>query len=247
VQLQAREQRLIAARNDFAKQKLGLARLIGLPLGQAFTLADQQAYGPIVPTTADDALRRAYAARADHQTLLAQVRGLELKRKAAFSESLPALSLSVDYGAVGVTPTSALGTMGAFAAITIPIFQGGRVRGEIAQADATLAQRRAQLDNLRGQIEQEVRNALLDLESAAEQVRLAMSMVDLAGQTLQQARDRFVAGVTDNIEVVQAQEAVANASETLIVDEYMYGLAALELVRATGSAEAGLPAVLHGR
>ena len=175
------------------------------------------------------------------------MRALELRRKAASAGALPVLSLGLDYGAVGVTPASATGTVGGFAAFTIPLYQGGRVRGEVAQADAALAQGRAQLENLRGQIEQDVRSALLDLDSAAEQVDVARSMVDLAGQTLQQARDRFTAGVTDNIEVVQAQEAVASASETLIVSEYLYNLAALGLARATGGAEADLPDLLQSR
>ena len=247
VQLKGREQQLIAARNDLAKQKLALARLIGLPLGQAFTVADEALHPPLGSATPDDALRRSYSARPDHQTLQAHVRALELRRKAASAAALPALSLSLDYGAVGVTPTSATGTVAGFAAITIPLFQGGRVRAEVSQADAALAQGRAELENLRGQIEQDVRSALLDLDSAAEQVDVARSMIDLAGQTLQQARDRFTAGVTNNIEVVQAQEAVASASETLIVSEYLYNLAALGLARATGTAEAGLPDLLQAR
>jgi outer membrane protein TolC len=175
------------------------------------------------------------------------VRALELKRRAAAAAALPVVSLSLDYGAVGVTPATATGTVGGLAAITIPLFQGGRVRADVSQADAALAQGRAELENLRGQIEQDVRSALLDLDSAAEQVTVAGSMVDLAGQTLHQARDRFTAGVTDNIEVVQAQEAVASASETLIVSQYLYNLAALGLARATGTAEAGLRDLLQVR
>lgn len=247
VQVRAREQQLIAARNDLAKQKLALARLVGLPLGQEFTVADQPIDRSVLPATLEQALQQASAARTDHQALVAQVRGLELRRQAASAGALPSLSLSVDYGAVGVTPASATGTIGGFIGLTIPLFQGGRVRGEVAQADAALAARRAALEDLRVQIEQEVRSAFLDLESAAEQVEVAKSMVDLAGQTLQQARDRFTAGVTDNIEVVQAQEGVASANETLIASEYMYDLAALGLARAIGGAEVGLPDLLHER
>jgi outer membrane protein TolC len=247
VQLKAREQQLIAARNDLAKQKLTLARLIGLPLEQGFSVANESLHPSLGALTPDEALRRAYSARPDHQMLQTEVRALGLRRQAASAERLPALSLSLDYGAVGVTPASVTGTVGGFAALTIPLFQSGRVRGEVAQADAALAQRRAQLENLRGQIEQDVRSALLDLDSAAEQVDVARSMVDLAGQTLQQAGDRFTAGVTDNVEVVQAQEAVASASETLIVSEYLYNLAALGLARATGTAETGLPDLLKAR
>jgi outer membrane protein TolC len=247
VQLQTEKQRLIAARNDLAKQKLALARLIGLPLEQAFTVTEQPALRPSVRTRPDAALQRAYDERADYRSLLIQTRALETRRRAAAAQSLPAVSLSLDYGAVGVNPASASGTVGGFAGVTIPLFQGGRIRGEVAQAEAALAQSRAQLENLRGVVEQEVRNALLDLQSAAEQVKVATSTVDLAKQTLEQARDRFLAGVADNIEVVQAQGAMASASETLIVSEYMYGLATLQLARATGSAEASLPDLLHGK
>jgi outer membrane protein TolC len=240
VQLRSHEQQLIAARNDFAKQKVVLARLIGLPLEQSFTVTDEQVQRPAGVIAAEDALRDAYGARADLQALLTEVQSLEVRRKAASAGSLPALSASVDYGAVGVTPASFVGTVDGFVGVTIPLFQGERVRGEVAQADAAVAQRRAHLENLRGQIEQDVRSALLDLESAADQVDVARSMVDLADQTLQQARDRFTAGVSDNVEVVQAQEALARASETLIVSRYLYNVALLTLARATGSAETSL-------
>jgi outer membrane protein TolC len=144
------------------------------PLTERETWKALSSLGALTP---DEALRRAYSARADHQMLQTEVRALGLRRQAASAERLPALSLSLDYGAVGVTPASVTGTVGGFAALTIPLFQGGRVRGEVAQADAALAQRRAQLENLRGQIEQDVRSALLDLDSAAEQVDVARSMV----------------------------------------------------------------------
>src|SRR5208337_4118480 len=107
------------------------------------------------------------------------------------------------------------GTMDATAALKIPIFQGGKVHGDVLQAEAALRQSRESLDNLRAQVDQDVRNALLDLQSAAEQVEVARSSVDLANQTLAQARDRFSAGVADNIEVVQAQQSVAGANESL--------------------------------
>jgi outer membrane protein TolC len=121
------------------------------------------------------------------------------------------------------------------------------VRGAVARADAALAESRQQLENLRGQIDQEVRTALLDLQSAAEQVDVATSTVDLAAQTLHQAQDRFMAGVTDNVEVVQAQQSVADASDSFIASVYSYNLAALELARATGRAEAGVQEFGQGR
>lgn len=247
VELQTREQQLIAARNDFAKQKLVLARVIGLPPGQDFTLADKAMYQPFAQISLDEALRRAYASRADYQSLLAQVRAAQLARKAAVAEYYPSLSVSVDYGAIGVNPASSHGTVNASATLNFPIFQGGRVHGAILQAEATLRQSRQQLENLHGQIDQDVRNAFLDLQSAGDQVEVARSTFDLANQTLQQARDRFAAGVTDNIEVVQAQGSVASASESLISSLYSYNVARIEFTRAIGYAEGGVQEYLKGK
>ena len=111
-----------------------------------------------------------------------------------------------DYGDLGINFGNSHGTYSVSGRLNIPIFQGGRAHADVLQADATLREARAQLDNLRGQIEYEVRTALLDIAAADEQVEVARSSVDLAEQTLTQARDRFSAGVTDNLEVVQAQQ-----------------------------------------
>ena len=100
---------------------------------------------------------------------------------------------------------------------------------------------------MRAQIEQDVRDSLLDLQSAAELVEVARSSVDLANQTLQQSRDRFAAGVTDNVEVVQAQQLVTSANESLISSLYTYNVSKVELGRATGRAEAGVEEYLKGR
>ena len=130
-----------------------------------------------------------------------------------------------------------MGSFTAYAALQIPIFAGNRAKGDVLVADAALQRDRQQLGNLQAQIEQEVRATLLDLQSSFDQVGVARSNVDLAQQTLVQARDRFTAGATDNIEVVQAQESVANANESYISSLYAYNLAQVELARATGSAE----------
>jgi outer membrane protein TolC len=130
--------------------------------------------------------------------------------------------------------------------LNIPIFQGGRVRGEVLETDALLAQRRAQLADLRGRIGFEVRTAFLDLNAANEQVQVARSAVDLAQQQLTQARDRFAAGVTNNLEVVQAQEAVATANENYISSLYSFNAAKAALGRAVGGAEKTIPAFLQG-
>ena len=144
-----------------------------------------------------------------------QVRAAEHYKKGASAEYFPTIDLNGDYGDLGVTPGNSHGTFSVAARLNIPIFQGGKVHADVLEADATLQENRARLDNLRGQIEYEVRTALLDLAAADEQVQVARSSVDLAEQTLTQARDRFAAGVTDNLEVVQAQETVARRARKL--------------------------------
>lgn len=245
VELQSRQQMVIAARNDFAKLKLTLARAIGLPLGQELELTDRAPYRPSAPLTVDEALTRAYARRSDYQSALAQVRASEYARRAA--GYLPSLEFDGDYGVVGVTLAHSHGTFDAAGTLRIPLFQGGKVHGEVLQAEATLNNSRSQLENLRGQIDQDVRTALLDLQATAEQVAVAASNVELAGETLAQARDRFAAGVTDNIEVVQAQEAVASANESYISSLYTYNFARISLARATGLAEEGVKRYLEGK
>ena len=247
VELQTREQQLISARNDLAKQKIVLGRVIGLPTGQEFTLTDNPIYEPQPKLSLEDALSRAYASRADYQSALAQVRAATLARKAAVAGYYPSVSTAANYGDIGINPNNSHGTLDATAALNIPIFQGGKVHGEILQAEAALRQSQEQLDNLRAQIEQDVRNSLLDLQSASDLVEVARSSVDLANQTLQQARDRFAAGVTDNIEVVQAQQSVASANESLISSLYNYNLSKVELARAIGHAEGGVQEYLKGK
>ena len=247
VELQAREQQLISARNDLAKQKITLGRVVGLPAGQEFSLTDNATYEPQSKVSLEEALSHAYASRADYQSAQAQVRAATLARKAAVAGYYPSVSTAVNYGDIGVNPNNSHGTLDATAALNIPIFQGGKVHGEVLQAEAALRQRQEQLDNLRAQIDQDVRNALLDLQSAADLVEVARSSVDLANQTLQQSRDRFAAGVTDNIEVVQAQQSVTSANESLISSLYSYNVSKVEFARAIGRAETGVQEYVKGK
>lgn len=247
VELQSRQQQLIAARNEFAKQKLALARIIGLALGQEFVLSDKAPYDMLIPPTLEEGLRRAYASRSDYQAALAQTRAAEFSRRAATAERYPSFDLEGDYGDIGVNPGNSNGTFHVAGTLTVPIFQGGRVHADTLEAEATLRQARARLEDLRGQIDNDVRTALLDLNAAADQVQVARSTVDLAEQTLTQAQDRFSAGVSDNLEVVQAQESVASAHEAYISSLYAHNLAKVELARALGNAEQGVKQYLKGK
>ena len=247
VQLQSREQKLIVAQNNLAKQKLVLARAIGLPLGQKFETASRVPYRELTPSSLDEAIQSAYRARPDFQSQMNQVRSAELARKAASAERYPSLGVETDYGLSGVNPGSSHGTVDAAATLRIPIFQGGRVHGDVLRADASLARERQRLEDLRAKIDQEVRDAYLDLESAAQEVSVEKSAVTLATQNLQQSRDRFVSGVTDNIEVVQAQDALAIASDGYIASLYSHNVAKISLARAIGVAESSFAEYMEGK
>jgi outer membrane protein TolC len=237
VQLEQEQQQLIAQVNQVAKDKLALGRVIGLPLGQQFTVADTEPYSSLAAMTPEQAVRTAFEQRADFQSAKASVRAAENSVSAARGERYPSLGVSADYGAVGTTLDSSHGTFTFQAVAKFNIFDGGRISGDIVEARAALKQRQDELADLSGQIDYQVRTALLDMESAADQVAVARNNLDLANQTLTQAQDRFASGVTDTIEVVQAQGSVAVANDDLISALYAHNLSKVELARALGSSE----------
>ena len=247
VELQTQQQRLIAAQDQQAKDALALARTIGLPPGQEFTVTDSAPYAPLQGVTVEKALQDAYANRSDYLSAQLEVQAAEFSRKAAVAENYPSVSSQVDYGDIGTNFANSHGTFTAAASVNIPIFQGTRVRGDVLQADATLQQRRAEMEDLRGRIDQEVRSAFLDLTSAADLVNVATHNKDLARETLSEAQDRFGAGVTDNIEVVQAQESVSGADQAYISSLYTFNIAKVQLARAVGIAEQAVKAYLGGQ
>lgn len=241
VELKQRQQALVAQTNQFEKDKLTLGRIIGLPIGQDFTVADPSPSVPLEAISVKDALAKAYDHRPDFQAAKAQVAAAEFSVRAAKAERYPTLTASGDYGAEGLQLlTNSHGVFQAAGSIQFNIFDGGRIKADILENDADLRNRRNDLENLRGQIDYEVRSALLDLKSASDQVDVAHSNVELANQTLKQSRDRFAAGVTNTVEVVQAQQSVADANENLISAQYQYNVAKVSLARALGLAEEGI-------
>ena len=247
VNFQARQQRLVAIENEFTKQKLTLARAIGLPAGQQFDFADAMPNPEVPPVTLEKALADAYQNRFDYQQSQSLVHAAETSRSAAVLQHAPSLNFDGDYGTIGRTPASAHPTYTAALSLKIPVFQGGKIQADVQQADAVLAQRQAELEDLRGRIDQDVRTAFLDLDASARQVQVAQSSVQLAGQQLEQARDRFRAGVSGSLDVVESQQAVAGADEDLISSLYAYNLAKAALARATGLAEKSVKDFLGGR
>ena len=245
VELQSRQQQLIVAHNNYAKQKLSLARIIGLPPGQEFALTTEVPFEPLAVMSIDEALNRAYATRSDYQSARTKVAAAQYFRRAATAEHIPSLGVAANYGAEGVNPGTSHGVFQVAGTLSIPIFAGGKAHADALEAEATLRQAQSQMDDLRGRIDYEVRTALLDLAAAADQVAVARSSVDLANQTLTQARDRFTAGVADNLEVVQAQESVASANESYISSLYQHNLAKIEVAHAIGIAEQGVMEYLN--
>jgi outer membrane protein TolC len=237
VQLQQEQQQLLAQTNQLAKDKLALGRVIGLPGGQELAIAEPEPYAPLAAMTPAEALRTAFEQRADFLSAQAMVRAAQDSVKAARGERYPDVTIGADYGVVGPALNNSHGTFTLQAAARFNIFDGGRISGDIVQARAALKQRQDELSDLGGQIDYQVRAALFDIQSASDQVTVARNNLDLANQTLAQARDRFSAGVGDNIEVVQAQGSVAIANDNLISALYSHNLAKVELARALGSTE----------
>ena len=241
VQAMTHQQRLISLQNDMAKQKINLARMIGLPPNDQFEITDEALYSPAPPIPVDDAIKIAFNQRADLKAADAQLRAAERAHAAARAERYPSLGLNGDYGGIGVNPAQIQATYTVTASLKIPIWQGGKAEGDIQQSEAALAQRRAEYEDLKGQIESDVRSAHLDLQAAASQVEVAQRNVQVNKEALELTRQRAEAGVIDNVQLVQAQEAVTNAEFDYINGVFAYNIAKLSLARATGRAADGLP------
>jgi outer membrane protein TolC len=166
---------------------------------------------------------------------------------AAHAERLPSVTFNGDYGVLGANPVETHGVFTATGSVTVPVWTGNRVKADVEQADVALRQRQAELADQQGRVEQEVRSALIELETATGQLQLAATNRDYAAETLREARDRFNLGVTTTVEVVQAQEQVAGAEADYISSLFSLDLARLNLSRAAGQAEMSLPDLLKGR
>jgi outer membrane protein TolC len=247
VELQTQQQRLNSLGSDLRKQKLALARTIGLPLDRELTLTEPLGPDTIPIPEPASAIEQAYSKRSDLQAGEAQVRAAKLALDAARAERLPSVSLNGDYGVIGANPVSTHGVFTASGSVNMPLWTGGRIKGDIQQATTALRQREAEFADQRGRVEQEVRSALIELETATGQLTLAASNRDYAAETLNEARDRFNLGVTSTVEVVQAQEQVASAEADYVSSLFSLDLARLNLSRAAGEAETSLPDLLKGK
>ncbi len=246
VQLQTEQERLRSLQADFATQKLKLSRLIGLPLGQKLSPADDYPFTPLDGVTVESSLDRAFHDRSDLQAADSALKVADAAVKAAHAEHLPTLAINGDFGAAGTTPTNhSTGVYTATGTLLVPIFEGGRIHGDEEQARAAQKQRKAELEDTRAQVDQDVRQSFIDLDAAADQVLVSRSNVDLSHASLQQSTDRFIAGVTNTVEVVQAEQAVVQADDDYVTAVYTHNLAKISLARAMGDAEQMLPQLLR--
>jgi len=246
VELQSQKQRLNSLEADWRKQKIALSHAIGLPLDRAITLTEPLISGKTEIPQTGAAITQAFESRQDLQAGSAQIRAAEHALSAARAARWPSIGLNGDYGVSGPNPGTTHGVFALSGSINIPIWSGGRTGAQISQAEAALRQRKAEFADQRGRVEQEVRNSLIDLETASGQLELAQSNRSYAAETLQEARDRFDLGVATSVEVVQAQEQVASAENDYVSSLLSFDLARLSLARAVGRAEASLPDLLKG-
>ncbi|MDP9049341.1 MAG: TolC family protein [Acidobacteriota bacterium] len=239
------QQRVISLEVELSKEKIALARITGLPPTDAYDLADPVPFADAPALTLNDAIHQALDRRADIQAADAQVHAAERTLAAAHAERIPSLSVSGNYGAIGTNPAQAKATFSAAATLSIPIWQGGRTEGDIKVAQASLAQRHGELEDIKGQVEADVRNAYLELQAAASQVKLAQRNLQVSQETLGLTRQRFDAGVTDSVELVQAQESLTSAQLDRINSVFAHNIAKLSLARATASAADDLQKFLN--
>jgi outer membrane protein TolC len=237
VAYQTLQQQLIVAQNRLDKDRIALARTIGLPLAQKFNLADKAPYAAFDQVDLESTLKQAHLNRKDLQAQVEQTKAAEEQRKGATAERFPKVTTNVDYGLIGVNFGSSHGTVDATGAVSVPVFKEFALRGEAEQAQSQLDTQRAQQSDANAQVDADVRDALLDIKAAQQQVEVARSSVDLANEALSQAQQRYVAGVDNNLAVTQAQQSVAQANDQLVSSLYRHNIAKLSLARALGAAE----------
>ncbi len=237
VDSQSLQQQLIVANNALEKDKLALARTIGLPLAQSFTLTDKVPYAAFDQIDIDATIRQAHANRKDLAAMLEQTRAAEEQRKAVTAGRYPTLKFDGDYGDIGTTLGHSHGTGDATGTLSVSLFKEFEFRGEAQQAQAQLDTQRAQVSDKTAQIDADIRDALLDIASAQQQVEVANSSVALANEALSEAQQRYANGVSDNLAVSQAEQSVAQANTQYVTSLYRHNVAKLSLARALGVAE----------
>jgi outer membrane protein TolC len=247
VERQSAEQRLTNATNQLEKDRLTLGRIIGLAIDQEFELSDSLAYHPLSGVTGETATAEALRSRADLRSAEASVQAATFAVRAQKAQRLPVISMTADYGGGGANIGNFNQVYTIAGNISVPIYTGGRIHADIEQAQADLARHEAEYEDLKGRVAYDVRVAWLDLTASDSSVRVAERNKALAEQALTQSKDRYTNGVTNYLEVVQALETVAAASENYIESLFSYDVAMISFSRAMGGAETKLQELLGGK
>lgn len=247
VERQTSEQRLTVVEALFEKDNLTLARVIGLPRGQQFNITTSAGYQAWTGGDLNAALELAEANRSDVKSARSSADAARWSKRAAQWERAPGVSLNGYYGALGTTLGNTTNTYQVNATLSLPLFTGGRIRSDIQDASAQADRKQSEYQDLAGRVDYEVRNAYTDLLAAESAVHVAEKNTRLSQRTLEQARDRFSNGVTNNLEVVEAQQDVAAAGENYISSLFAHNLAKLTLLRAMGVAQKEVNQYLGGK
>jgi outer membrane protein TolC len=238
VELQNEKQRLIVARTGLDTALFGLARLLNVDPLRRIELADQVSFFETPPTAVNETLERAYATRPELRQIATRQQQAELALRTAGDERLPRVSFSGFWMQLGLAPASVIPTYQYQFSLDVPIFTGGRIEAQRADAGLALQQLKQQEQDIRGRIALEVKTAIARLDAARGEVDVANQGVELARQEVEQARDRFQAGVTNNIEVISAQDALARANDNQIAALYRYNQSRADLAHSAGQMEA---------
>jgi outer membrane protein TolC len=247
VDYQNEQQSLISTRNNLEKDKLALARTIGLPLDQQFRLTDLVPFKTLDNVDPQAAFVQALKTRKDLAAYAEQVKSAGDEKSAAWAYQLPVASVAADYGDIGTTPGHSHGTFSATGQVSVPVLQIAKTRGQEQVADAQYEQSKARLSDQIQQVNQDVHDSLLDIQSAAKLVDSTHSNVDLANQALSDAQQRYHAGVADNLPVSQAQSQVEQANDQYISALYQHNVAKLALARAIGATQTNYKDYLGGK
>ena len=237
VELQNEKQRQIEAETDRETSLYALSRLLNLDPQQRLELADSLSFFDTPQPEMAASIELALAERQEWKSLESQMKAAEFQKKAAQDSRLPSLRFDGNFAYVGTSSSTTLPTYTYQASVNLPLFTGGRIHSEIARADLEIRKLGQQKDDLRNQIALDVKTALLNLQSARNEVRVASLGVRLSEEEVDQARDRFRAGVANNIEVVQAQDSLARANDNEIAALYRFNQARADLARAIGQME----------
>ncbi len=247
VDYQNEQQNLIATTNELAKDKLALARVIGLPLDQKFTLSSGAPFAALDTPDPEAAFQQALKQRKDLAAAAEQLKAAEAGKKAAFDEQLPTATVSGDFGDLGTTVGHSHGTYTATGQVSAPILQIAKTHGDEDVAQAQYDQAQAKLSDQVQQVNADVRDAILDIQTAAKLVEATRSNVSLAHEALSEAQQRFKAGVADSLPVSQALAADEQANDQYISAVYQHNVAKLSLARALGLASSNYRDYLGGK